>query len=393
MFNLNFDIYSAKDRAQSLQTQDLSSLSPKNLELCANYILYGKDPDNLSAVDKKEVYIKSKFNSYSKKEPVSLDSLLESPTFNENVIQTTQTKYKKAKPTIDKEKAKDVPGMQQLWNEIDKMQRIYDENTGKTEKTNSTPSLDKSQLYYLNHQLIEMRRQQYYLMDSVYPTLQLKPNKATYYPDTVDLQPNFNVLPRGTFSQEHDTLFMNPLLDGAAADFSLDTNNTRAATIDFTNKEHVTQLILFYWDLKLENEHNPDSPLHNLLWTLDFYIEKAHLSPQQQLILKDKKLRMPNKSIAAHLMSELGIYHQENYVSTIWTHTVSLVCEAAALNFDEFQQRNNPKAWKVCSCCGETLLRDARNFVRKAKAADGLTNRCKRCDKVARQKAKEEKQQ
>jgi hypothetical protein len=53
----------------------------------------------------------------------------------------------------------------------------------------------------------------------------------------------------------------------------------------------------------------PDSLLNNLLWTLDFYIEKANLSEQQALIVRDKKMRCPNKEIAKHLMDELGIYH------------------------------------------------------------------------------------
>lgn len=127
-------------------------------------------------------------------------------------------------------------------------------------------------------------------------------------------------------------------------------------------------------------EKVPDSPLHNLLWTLDYYIEKAELSEQQLLIIRDKKLRYPNKAIVEHLMDELGIYHQENYVSTIWNKTVSLIAAAAELNYDEFLCRNYDKAWKICNRCGKEYLRDTRYFVRKKKAADGLTNRCKKCD-------------
>jgi hypothetical protein len=37
------------------------------------------------------------------------------------------------------------------------------------------------------------------------------------------------------------------------------------------------------------------------------------------------------------------------------------------------------------------LLRDPRNFVRKARSIDGLTGRCKKCDKMIREKKKEEK--
>jgi hypothetical protein len=46
------------------------------------------------------------------------------------------------------------------------------------------------------------------------------------------------------------------------------------------------------------------------------------------------------------------------------------------------------KGWKVCTKCGRELLRDSRNFVKKTKSSDGLTNKCKRCDKEERQRFK-----
>jgi len=61
-----------------------------------------------------------------------------------------------------------------------------------------------------------------------------------------------------------------------------------------------------------------------------------------------------------------------------------LINDAAALNFDEYLCKDYDKAWKCCSRCGKELLRDTRNFVKKAKALDGLTNRCKKCDKELR---------
>ena len=68
--------------------------------------------------------------------------MLESPTFDESVIMKEKSIYKKGKPTIDKEKAEKVPGMVELWKEIDKWQKIYDENSGKVEKTEETPVLN-----------------------------------------------------------------------------------------------------------------------------------------------------------------------------------------------------------------------------------------------------------
>ena len=65
-----------------------------------------------------------------------------------------------------------------------------------------------------------------------------------------------------------------------------------------------------------------------------------------------------------------------------------MICAAVELNYDEFLARNYDKAWKICNRCGRELLRDSRNFVKKAKSSDGLTSRCKFCDKELRQAPK-----
>lgn len=402
-FNLDFTIETSNDRRDFVASKDLSKLTQKELELCSNYILYGKDKsDNpeingTSCVDRKEVQIKTKFSSYSKKEPISLDALLESPTFNENLLQPKPTIYKKVKPTIDKEKAKDVPGMKELWEQIDKVQQTLDENTGKKERTKNSKTLNTKQIYYLKHHLIELRRQQYYLMDSVYQTLPPPQNKGQYYTNIVDTQMNYLVFPRGVIKKERDIAFMEPRTDKINRSFSNEEKleelkKENKPFFNFLDKEHIYQLILFYWDIKGAVEKIPDSPLHNLLWTLDFYIEKANLNEQQRLIVEDKKMRFLNKDIAKHLMNKLGVYHQENYISTIWNKITQQIADAAQLNYDEWLCKDYDKAWKICNTCGKELLRDPRNFVRKAKASDGLTSRCKCCDKIMRQTNKGESQ-
>ena len=144
-FNLDFNLETSTERNNFIKQHDLSKLTKKELELCSNYILYGKDPDKdmTSCVDRKEVEIKTKYSSYNKKEPVSLDALLESPTFNENIINTKKTQYKKVKPTIDKEKVKDIPGMKELWEQIDILQNLLDENIGKKERSENSKVLEE----------------------------------------------------------------------------------------------------------------------------------------------------------------------------------------------------------------------------------------------------------
>ena len=40
-FNLNFELVTSNERRDFINSKDLSKLTPKELELCANYILYG----------------------------------------------------------------------------------------------------------------------------------------------------------------------------------------------------------------------------------------------------------------------------------------------------------------------------------------------------------------
>ena len=390
-FKLDFSIESSKERLAAIKDIPLDTLTKTELETVTNYVLYGKDEDGTSCVDRKEIQIKTKFNSYNKEKIVSLDEMMESPTFDESIFQKDRTIYKKVKPSIDKDRAKDIPGMVELWAEIDRLADMLDQNQGKKPMEENTPKLDQKQIYYLNHHLIQLRTQQYYLWDSCFPTMLAQKNRAEYHESVVDQQMNYPIYPRGVMRVENDKFFMNPRLDSAPHHSIVLEEEIQKLKekgkpyFDFTDPEHIYQLIQHYQEIKFYVEHQPDSLLNNLLWTLDFYIDKAGLSEQQLLIVRDKKNRCPNKEIAEHLMSELGIYHQENYISTIWNKSIGLITEAVELNFDEYLCKDYDKAWKVCSRCKRELLRDSRNFVKKAKASDGLTGRCKKCDKELRQ--------
>lgn len=387
-FKLDFTIQSSEDRLKAIKDIPLNTLTKTELETISNYILYGKDSDGTSVVDRKEVQIKTKFNSYHKDRTVSLEGLMESPTFDENIFQKEKTIYKKVKPSIDREKTKTVPGMVELWEEIDRLQAIYDQNIEKEEFKEGTPKLNQSELYYLKHQLIDLRTQQYYLLDSAMPTIIGKKNKAEFHGNITDSHLTYPILPRGVMQEENDWNFKEPWNDKKNCAVALNEEEivqSGKPYFDFRNKEHLYQLIQHYGDLKSQVHNYPDSPINNLLWTLDFYIEKANLTPQQKLIIEDKKFRVPNKTIKIHLEEELNIYHRENYISTIWNKAIGLIIEAVELNYDEFLCKDYERAWKRCNRCGRILLRDSRNFVRKAKSSDGLTNRCKCCDRDIRQ--------
>ena len=54
-FTLDFDIPTSKGRLNAIKDSDLASLTKTELETISNYVLYGKDEDGKSVVDRKEV--------------------------------------------------------------------------------------------------------------------------------------------------------------------------------------------------------------------------------------------------------------------------------------------------------------------------------------------------
>ena len=64
-FKLDFSIVSSKDRLEAIRSIDLSKLNKTELETVTNYVIYGKDEDGTSSVDRKEIQIQTKFNSYN----------------------------------------------------------------------------------------------------------------------------------------------------------------------------------------------------------------------------------------------------------------------------------------------------------------------------------------
>lgn len=392
MVHLDFCLNTDKERKEYVEKYLLENSDKKfsntDLETIANYILYGKDSNTgESIVDRKEVQIKTKYNSYSKKEPESLDELMESPTFDERIFIKDRNRYKIIKPKIDREKDFDIPGIQDLWKSIDRYQYIIDVNTGKIDDPGA-PKLSSVELYKFKHMVIDLRRQQFYLKDMVKPTIcmfgtnarkvyQLEDNSIPFDIENSD----FSIAPLGVFIGA-DEKFLNPR-EYQGEDYQY--NKNAKYIIDFRNPDHIYYLLENYEDLKIGTLNKPDSTIGFLLNTLDFYIDLSNLSEQKKLILEYKKAKIQNEIIKEKLFEKFGLTHSANYISTIWKQKICKeIAETAKLHFDYFLNRNHQFKWKKCNQCGKIKLKDPREFMRKSRSSDGLSNRCKECDKENR---------
>lgn len=396
MVNLDFNIPTSTGRRDYVEKYMAENsdkkFSASDLETIANYILYGKDEDSgESVVDRKEVQIKTKYNSYSKKEPESLDELIESPTFDERIFNTDKNRYKSIKPKIDREKDADVPGIQELWKSIDRYQHIIDANTGKIDDP-TAPKLSSVELYKFKHMVIDLRRQQFYLRDMVKPTIcMFGTNARKVYQGEDNSIPfdeessNFSIAPLGVLIG-NDNKFLNPK-EYRGPEYYY--NKNAKYIIDFRNSEHIYYLLENYEDLRIGADKKPDSTIGFILDTLDFYTERANLSDSKKVILECKKQKIQNEVIRKKLNEEFGLTHSANYISTIWKQKIcGDIAAAAQLHFDYYLNREKPFQWKKCTQCGKIKLKDTREFMRKSRSSDGLANRCKECDKKNRQKNK-----
>lgn len=99
-----------------------------------------------------------------------------------------------------------------------------------------------------------------------------------------------------------------------------------------------------------------------------------------------KLRKVKNVDIAWDINKKYGKSYTQNYISTIFRQRIiPKICDAAKYHEEIIANIFFPENFKECSCCGETMLRSADNFTRKSRASDGLSARCKQCEKKARQ--------
>jgi len=100
-----------------------------------------------------------------------------------------------------------------------------------------------------------------------------------------------------------------------------------------------------------------------------------------------KLRKIKNSDIAYEINHKWKKSYTDNYISTIFRQRIiPKINEAAKYHVKIIENLCFPEEFKVCSCCGKTLLRDPMNFTRKTRSKDGFTARCKKCEKAARSK-------
>ena len=415
-FSIDYSIESDKDRVAAIYNI-LDSLDtppkPEDLETMATYMLCGKDENGLNAVHRGEIVLgNTRYNSFRRTDDknVSLEALLENPAADESELKQFNEKkyYIHGKPGIRRPKYdkktgemidpgdSEVPGMVELWESIDRLEHWVAVLEGKVQpREDDLLFTDSYRLYKLKHQLIDLRRHQYYLKDSY--------NPPAYFPGADHPKPQFIDWTSDSFywltyeewqrkiaaerlhlvSQKIEDYETKTLPDGALMVKWL----VRKHTFDWENPQHIRALINNY-DL-LENLLHKKIDTYGKTLLLDFerYVKMADLPPTRQFILEQKLARIPNQQIAANLLQVHGRKYNENHLGQILIKEIPTKIATAATR-NRLAIDTPPEEKKICFTCKQAFPRDRLFFAHNRDRKDGYSSNCKVCEKKLREAKK-----
>ena len=419
-----------------LSEEPFVSLPPNEdeLETLANYVLWGKNEEGQNIEQEGFVELPRRNSTWTSQNVESLDELTESPTFNENVLFSLNSKLpsKKTREVFSRTNVRSsapaslLPIFETLWRQIDEIEltlNFYELEHGKRTKDPRKELLDVfteedrakirqralniNQFHYLKlrHLLVELRREQYTIKDSYSERVLLhNSNPPVKEENDKTFDSDIPIWPLGLNSDNQLSKLLFRKFDVLAADkvsekelkqiskFYWEKENEKLTwtknSFDFENLESVYQLFLQLEELG-EEEQDFFSTTNLLIKTLWFYIEEAELTDIQREILNLKIKKEKNQDIAFYINKKYGKTYTVNYISTIFRQKIiPAINNAASYHKQIIRSLPFDEEFKVCTKCGRRLLRDPINFVRKSRAKDGLSNHCKACDKREREEKK-----
>ena len=410
----------------------LKPLTPEELETIANYILWGKDADGTSLVQKGDISIETRNKTWQRDDTESLDAMMESPTFNEaSLRKPTEARTRIAREVFDRQKAlEECPEhmravFEDLFDRIDKLEmsiHFYEFAHGKRKEPPRTALTKRfteaevdaaraisekwNQFKYLKqrHLIVELRREQFTLRDNyIEKHMRHTPPEPDLDPVNLDFEAEIPVFPLGlvgapfselVFKQADDlnpTTYTEKELNVLTRHYWNKKEQSRPQLFfDFGELEHVYELFGQLVELEEELDTLPiESNLGKLIATLKYYIALTDLSEAHQEILDLKINKQKNQDIADIINKKYGKSYTANYISTIFRQKIiPRINETANFHALIIENMCFEENFKKCNGCGEWLLIDAQNFVRKSRSKDGFSTKCKKCDRADRERKK-----
>lgn len=390
MLNLDRTIQYDKDRVESVKNIfaeiDPNTLSQSDLESAATYILYGKMSDNTSVFEQGQCFDeKTRYSSYRRSAPISLDSLLESSTFDTTTLISLNEKrnYIKAKPAIYRDEDASIPGMTQLWESIDRLTDLMLSMKGGEQESNFSK-------YKLKHQIFQLRFDQYLLKEAYKPTYKANPQKGgashagqqfidwdsdSEYWMTLDEWKRkiaVSLLPIDEDLSHYETR-VNSWTGETEVKWHVRYHN-----FDWENENHVRKLIRYYWDI--------EQMCHNKLWTwaktlvLDFqrYVNRLDLAPEWRWIFDHYLAGMD----CGEIVNNVERIYGKRYVDTSARDIcIRKIPHLIAIEAKKCRMIVETPDWKKKQCCrcGKKFPRSGLFFAYDYSGVDNLGGKCLEC--------------
>ena len=421
-YSLNYDIIFADERCDAIcDILDELDTDPNttDLEQMADYILFGKDDTLLSAVDTKTISVpKRRYNSFATKAESneSLDGLLEDPMVAQDIENTAKpvgpenkSPYKVCRQEIRRTTyAEDgsiltygddfdnygnpIPFMRELWESIDRWTERYDMYRGRIEPNEWVLAhpISKYNLYKLQHFLIDLRRQQYYIKDVYNPTLHF-----------------FNVKPASHSRIDYDCntgLWLSPAewcarkrhphaRDLEQPSYAEAPTNHKTGTLywklsdnklDYEDPTHILALLDNYVSLLKRCYAHPDSDMRQICWDIEYLIENADLTDVEQFLL-EQRVAHRNIFVIQKVLEEENIALSDTQLRHIMRTVVprKLANTAKRLRL-ESEVATGKRPTIKCTKCGRQLPKDPMYFSRAKDKKTGYCSQCKECQKRQR---------
>lgn len=413
-YSLDYSIERDIDRVRAIKDildQLPTDPTQSELEQMGSYILYGKDENGRNAVQRGDTYDGNsrRFSSFKTAEDkvVSLDKVLENPMADQQQLMSPHKRsvYNLKKTTIKRPKYDkktgelidigdgDIPGIQDLWERIDHLEHWIAilEKKIPPDETTTIFEVDSYRLYQLKHQLIDMRRHQYYLKDSYKPTLFFvaadhpKQQFIDWSSDSQYWMP----------LEQWQRKVSNSLLSSVSKnleDYETRINEkgetevkwvVRRHTFDWENPKHIRALINNYDLLYDFFKEKLNTYGRTLIFDFERYLEMANLTDLRKFILNCKIKKMQYPEIADLMEAQFGVRYNENHLSEIVAREIPEKIAAVATKHRMILETPQDQL-KICYTCGRALPRHKLFFARNASRKDGFSSNCKECERLKR---------
>ena len=317
-------------------------LTNKYLTILSDYIIFAMDKEERK---KKKILTDNRMVTVNRRETSfqGLAGQLENgEESNNNIIANDKNIIFMPKVTITEEDIKEIPGLKDLRDEIDSVEKQFKAATG-------------IRKFLLKKQLIEMRQDQYVL-------------KSMY---------------RRPMYMMNVTKSLSKLqLDGKIT-ITEDGQVKSTELVSLFDQKHVSALLCNYSKLKEDAWSKFSSDSYYLMEDLDNLIERTLKDkyPLYYDLLIYKIDGKQNIEIQELLNEKHGIKHSVEYISSLWRNKIpKLLAEQAQEDYliwyYTMQERGK---WKRCSRCGEVKLAHNRFFSKNKTSKDGFYSICKCC--------------